>query len=154
MKFHLTVLILVILLLASSSTAKAQQPNAQDVSYCDLIRNPTSFYGKLIRVRAIYKYAFEIQRLDGPECCPEKPKDKIWVEIFPDDLNHNSRKLFRKFHEGTGIAFATFTGTFQGGGPFGDGGYRFQFTVNKIEKLEGTSNSSAGHPPWLPQNCL
>ena len=145
---------LAILFVSSWAPADAQQPEAgvHEISYCDLAKNPQSFSGKRIRVRAIYKYGFEIQRLDPPSCCTEN-RVKIWVEIEPH-LQGESLKLFRRFPKGMGIALATFVGTFESGGPYGDGGYRFKLTVDRIEKLEGAEKASPSHiPTWVPQNC-
>lgn len=53
-----------------------------------------------------------------------------------------------------GLALATFEGTFESGGPYGDGGYRLKFTVDKIEKLEAVAKPSTDHhPAWVPKDC-
>ena len=145
--------ILALVLLAIGGSAAAQKPEAaQEVPYCDLVKTPQAFAGKRVRVRAIYKYGFEIQRLDSPACCPERG-GKIWVEI-DSGLEGDSLKLYRKFPKGMGLALATFEGKFESGGPYGDGGYRLKFTVDKIEKLERTAKASARHDPsWVPKNC-
>jgi hypothetical protein len=143
-----------LVLLASRCCAATQKPEstAQAVSYCDLVKAPQHFAGKRIRVRAIYKYGFEIQRLDSPACCPERGV-KIWVEI-ETDLEADSLKAFHKFPKGMGLALATFEGMFESGGPYGDGGYHFKFTVDKIEKLETVAKpSTAHHPAWVPKDC-
>jgi hypothetical protein len=145
---------LVLALLSLSCSAAAQEPKsaAQEVSFCDLVKAPEQFSGKRIRVRAIYKYGFEIQRLDSPVCCPERGP-AIWVEI-DTELGRASRKLLHKFPEGMGLALATFVGTFEGDGPYGDGGYRFKFTVDEIRNLEATARASAhGEPAWVPKTC-
>jgi hypothetical protein len=142
----------VLLMLCRPAEARQSEATAQAVAYCDLVKSPQSFSGKRIRVRAIYKYGFEIQRLDPPMCCPEREL-KIWVEMEAK-LQGNSLKLFRKFPKGMGLALATFVGTFESGGPYGDGGYRFKFAVDEIEKLEGTAKASPSHnPAWVAQNC-
>jgi hypothetical protein len=134
------------------STAMLKSETAQQVSYCDLVKEPQQFAGKRIRVRAIYKYGFEIQRLDSPVCCPER-RTKIWVEI-ESKLEGNSLKLYRKFPRDMGLVLATFEGKFESGGPYGDGGYRLQLMVEQIEKLEAVAKASAQHDPaWVPKNC-
>jgi len=66
-------------------------------------------------------------------------------------LEGNSLKHYRKFPKGMGLALAIFEGRFESGGPYGDGGYRLKFTVQKIEKLEATAKASAHHDPdWVP----
>src|ERR1700730_7127418 len=93
----------ILTLLAFGSSALTQEPEAaaQEVSYCDLVRAPQLFSGKRIRVHAIYKYGFEIQRLDPPTCCPERGV-KIWVEIKAK-LQADSDKLYRKLPKGMGL---------------------------------------------------
>lgn len=144
---------LALMLLCTVSSAAAQAGGAaQEVSYCDLVKEPQHFAGKRVRVRAIYKYGFEIQRLDSPDCCLVHGA-KIWVEM-ESGLEGDSSKLYRKFPEGMGLALATFEGTFESGGPYGDGGYRLKFTVASIEKLEHTAKASVRHQPtWVPNNC-
>jgi hypothetical protein len=144
----------VLILSFSCCSAEAQKPEGavQDVSYCELVKTPQSFSGKRIRVRAIYRYGFEIQRLGQPACCSERAI-KIWVEMEAG-LQGHSLKIYRKFPKGMGLALATFAGTFESGGPYGDGGYRFKFTVDQIEKLEATAKPSPSHDEsWVPQNC-
>jgi hypothetical protein len=131
--------------LAQTSTANP----AQIVEYCQLVRAPSSFVGKRIRIRAVYSYMFEVSRLKPPACCPDRDVP-IWVD-FNEELEGSSRKLFHKFPKGMGFVLATFEGTLQGGGPYGDGGYRFKFAVDKIENLENKANPSPDHhPSWIP----
>src|SRR3954471_22589083 len=104
--------ILVWVLLAIGGSAAAPKPEAaHEVPYCDLVKTPQEFAGKRVRVRAIYKYGFEIQRLNSPACCPER-EAKIWVEI-DSGLEGESLKLYRKFPKGMGLALATFEGKFE-----------------------------------------
>jgi hypothetical protein len=128
-----------------------QAEKAMEVSYCQLAKMPESFVGKRIKVRAIYRYAFEINQLETAECCLEEIE--IWVEISPH-LQTPSAKLFRKLPKGTGLALVVFVGRFDEGtyGTFGD---RFQLAVDQIEKVERTSRSSRRQddPGWVPRNC-
>ncbi len=131
--------------------ALSASENPQEVKYCDLMRSPDTYLGKEIRIRAIYKYGFEMQRLESPDCCGEQPV-KIWVELGA--LSGHSRKLFHRFPKGMGLGLAIFTGVLDSGGPFGDGGYRYRFTVDQIEAIEATAHPSAmSLPSWVPQNC-
>ena len=125
---------------------------AQDVSYCDLARTPAQFSGKRVSVRAIYRYGFEVQSLDPPGCCPERA-GKIWLEMDPK-LGRGTLNLLHKFPKGMGLVLATFTGTLETGGPYGDGGYRSKFEIDRVEKIEATSKVHSGREPsWIPQNC-
>jgi len=151
-KLFIVGLVLALSVLRGPAGAQKSETTPQSVAYCDLAKAPLSFSGQRIRVRAIYKYGFEIQRLDPPECCPEHGL-KIWVDMEPARQS-DSRKLFDKLPKGMGLALATFVGTFESAGPYGDGGYRFKLTVNQIENLEGTAKASPSHnPAWVPQNC-
>jgi len=96
--------------LAQTSTANP----AQIVTYCQIIKAPSSLVGKRIRVRAVYSYMFELSRLKSPECCPDRDVG-IWVE-FNEEMKGSSKKLFHKFSEGMGTVLATFEGTLQDGG--------------------------------------
>jgi len=126
-------------------------PPPTSALYCALADDPSLFVGKQIVVRAVYRYGFEIQRLDPTECCPGK-KSKIWVEIGLMDAQ--SKRIFNKFPKGTGLALATFSGKFEVGGPFGDGGYRYRLSVDHIMRLEATGHpSEANQPPWTVSNC-
>jgi hypothetical protein len=147
------VLIVLLLTCCVSWASSNPQETPQDISYCDLAKNPSAFSGKRIRVRAIYRYAFEIQRLEAPMCCPEA-RPKIWMEINAN-LEGNSLKLFRKFPKGEGLVFATFIGTFESGGTYGTFADRHKLTVDQIERIERTARSSREQddPAWAPKNC-
>jgi hypothetical protein len=146
-------LVIASVLIPFSCFAKQKVENhggsAQEVTYCDLMRNPSSFTGRRIRVRAVYTYMFELSRLKPPVCCA-KSDVPIWVE-FSDQMKGNSRKLFHRFPKGMGFVLATFEGTFEGDGPYGDGGYRFKFAVDGIANLERKTNPRPPYrPEWVP----
>jgi hypothetical protein len=119
-------------------------------SYCALTADPASYVGKRVQVRAVYRYSFEVQDLDAPECCPGK-RIKIWVEIEPSDAK--SKRLFRKFPKAMGLVLATFSGTFETGGPFGNGG-RYRLAVDQIEKLEAVGDpAKTSELSWANHDC-
>src|SRR6266436_2730935 len=101
MKLWMVGPVLVLLAFSGSGAAQKPHPTVQEVSYCDLVKAPQQFAGKRIRVRAIYKYGFEIQRLDPPACCPEH-RVKIWVEVEAG-IEGGSLKVYRKFPKGMGL---------------------------------------------------
>lgn len=142
------------LLIASNCFARQSNNSAgspKEITYCQLIENPSAFVGKRIQVRAIYSYFFEVSRFKAPECCPGRDVS-IWVE-FDEDLEGKSKTLYGKFPKGMGSVLATFVGMLNGGGPYGDGGYRFLFTVERIEDLEHKAKPRLHHfPAWIP-NC-
>lgn len=137
-----------LILMASSAS-----PTVQTVTYCDLTKKASAFSGQQVRIRAIYRYAFELQRLEAPECCPEKD-GKIWVEIQPS-LDHRSEKLFRKFPKGEGVVLATFVGRFESGGTYGTFADRKRLLVEQIESVEKTAPSARRQaaPLWAARDC-
>lgn len=154
MRFCLGILAAIVLSCGTARPDTKPQTSKVDISYCRLASDPSTFSGKRIRIRAIYRYAFEIQRLESPTCCPQRGP-KIWVEISAG-LEGRSEKLFRKLDkQGAGVALVVFVGRFEGGGPYGSFGDRFQLSVDEIEKVERVSRSSLrqGDPAWVPQNC-
>jgi len=147
-----TVAISIVLLCCSANASSSPQKTAQELTYCDLARNPSAFSGKRIRVRAIYRYAFEIQRLEAPVCYPEGAK--VWLEIG-SGIEGSSLKLFRKFPKGEGLVLATFVGTFESGGAYGTFADKHKLTIDQIEKVERMAPSSGKQnaPVWVPKNC-
>jgi hypothetical protein len=151
MKFVLIVPMILLATCCVAGASKDQEAAAQDVKYCDLTKSPTAFSGKRIRARAIYSYMFEVSRLKPPECCPERDV-AIWID-FSEEMDGKSKKLIHSFPKGMGFVLATFSGVLESSGPYGDGGYRFKLTVDRIDKVEHRANPSPSHhPPWIP-NC-
>jgi hypothetical protein len=112
---------------------RAQQSVPPTVSYCDLVRSPEQYDGKEVNIFATYRYGFEWQEVFCLDC---RNVAKTWLEI-DDDMPSDSIKALRKAPKDAGIINAVFTGVFRSsGGPFGDGGYRFQFTAKRISKIE------------------
>jgi hypothetical protein len=124
----------------------------QDVTYCQLAKDPSAFSGKRIRIRAIYSYMFEVSRLKSPTCCSERDT-LIWVD-FDEDLQGNSKKLFHKFPQGMGVVLAVFVGKIETGKVYGHFGERVRLVVDQVEKIEDKAKPRAGrNPSWVPQNC-
>jgi hypothetical protein len=139
----------VVLLLSAVAAAESSAPVT--ISYCDLIRDPQSAVGKKITVRAVYRYGFELQRLDPADCCPGK-RLKIWVEM--GSSAGRSKKFLDRFPKGMGLALATFSGQFETGGPFGSGEYRFLFIVDDLSNVEAMAHpTDAEKPPWKIKDC-
>jgi hypothetical protein len=145
-------LVLSLLSLACAGTAQETASPVQQVDYCDLAKAPQSFAGKRIRVRAIYNYGFEMQRLDPPQCCEGKPV-KVWIELAgPDDLDRRSRRLVSRFPKGMGLALGVFVGVFETKGFYGHfGAYRYRLLVDRVEAVERTAHPPQAFPPsWAP----
>lgn len=145
--------LLLLLLSSSIPTASGAPRTAEAVVYCDLAENGSMFSGRQVRVRAIYRYAFEVQRLEAPECCSGRG-DKIWVEIQPS-LDRRSEKLFRRFPKGEGVVLATFVGRFESGGAYGTFADSKRLLVERIESVEKTASSARrqASPPWAARHC-
>jgi hypothetical protein len=146
-----TVLFAAFAVLSMNGTLKAQTA-PQNVSYCDLAKSPKEFTAKPIRVRAVYRYTLEMERLEASECCPTKGA-WIWFE-FGEKEDRSSRRVERKFPKGTGLVLATFEGVLEGPGNYGDGGYRFKFIVHRVTNLEhAVSPKPYEDFPWAPFPC-
>ncbi len=124
----------------------------QDVTYCQLAKDPSAFSGTRIRTRAIYSYMFEVSRLKSPTCCSERDA-LIWVD-FDEELQGNSKKLFHKFPKSMGLVLAVFVGKIETGKVYGPYGERVRLVVDQIEKVEEKAKPPAGqNPAWVPQDC-
>ena len=120
-------------------TANTQSKNNQElegytqVSYCDLIRNLKEYENKPIAVSASYRYGFEWQELFCMGC---RGQGKTWLE-FTEKNDKAVRRALRKAPRDHGIINATFYGILDGSkGPYGDGGYSYQFDVELVKDVE------------------
>ena len=102
------------------------------VSFCDLVRNPEKYDGKVLSVRATYRYGFEWQQFYCLDCLD---RGKAWLEI-PSDLDNTSEKALRRAPKGAGIVNLTVEGVFVSGGRFGHmNGYPYKFVVHKVRDV-------------------
>jgi hypothetical protein len=134
----------------SAAATPVDQPNSpvQDVSFCQLAKNPSESAGKLIRIRGIYRYVLEERDFEQPECCPEGALQHFRVvingnPIYPDAHSERlARKLTAKM---SGIALAVFVGTLHGDA----------LEVDSVERIERLSHpKDRDHdPPWVPRHC-
>ena len=126
----------------------------QDVTYCQLARDPSAYSGKRIRIRAIYSYMFEVSRLKSPTCCSDQnPQMQIWVD-FDEELKGSSKRLLHKFPQGMGEVLVVFVGKIETGKVYGPFGERVRLVVDRIEKFEKKANPDACQDSsWVPQNC-
>ena len=132
--------------------AKEPELAPEDVTFCELARNPTAYSGKQIRIRAVYSYMFEVSRLKSPTCCSGRG-ESIWVD-FDEELHGKSKRLFNSFPKGMGVVLAVFMGKFETGKVYGTFGERVRLVVNQIDKIEQKAKPASGqHPAWVPQNC-
>jgi len=135
----LSALVFSFLSLYQTARAASQSHDAaQQVTYCQLIANPGQYVGKRVRVRAIFRYAFELQRLEPETCCSGKGPG-IWVKMLLDS-DSPSEKRFRRLPKGEGIALLTVIGKFEKeNGMFGE---QFTLHVDELGKIERTSHSA------------
>ena len=135
-------------------TANSQSKNDQElegytqVSYCDLIRNMKEYENKPIAVSASYRYGFEWQELFCMGC---RGQGKTWLEFNEKSANAVRRSL-RNAPRDHGIINATFYGILEGSnGPYGDGGYAYQFDVESVKDVKVIYRDGRV-PELLPEN--
>jgi hypothetical protein len=103
------------------------------VRYRDLIRNLKEYEHKRVAVSASYRYGFEWQELFCLEC---RDQGKTWLEVTEKNANAFRRAL-RTAPRDHGIINATFYGILDGSnGPYGDGGYAYQFEVELVKDVK------------------
>jgi hypothetical protein len=103
------------------------------VTLCDLLRSPEKHNGEEVRVRATYRYGFEVSQLYCLDCAD---KGKVWLQI-PTDLGNASERSLRKLPEGAGIVNLTVQGVFSSGETYGhENGYRYQIVADKISEVK------------------
>lgn len=146
MKKCIYVIVICILLPYSSSSTFSHATNRcqsvalkqHSLSYCEMISDPSRYDGKDVTIQASYRYEFETMELFCLGC---RDRGKTWV-IFDKDLSKQDQNELAKAPKGSGIINAMFTGTFQSSnGMYGHlGGYKFQFIVKSISKVEVVSD--------------
>jgi hypothetical protein len=139
MDAHLIIVLLVALLGVRAAQVKTETPSSvPTVFYCELIRDPNLYEGKLVRVAATWNYGFEWSYLYHRDCIGRE--NKAWVEFVDEDKGCErtkkvSKKLKDKFDNKADIVAV---GTLQGGGGYGDGGYQYQFVITCLEEAKQT----------------
>ena len=137
-------LLVAVALLASLPLAVANDlADAQTITYCDLIKAPRAFDGKLVRVRALYETDFEKMALTAPACTTPLPM--TWVDFERAWESRTSWRLRRamiaarsKWNLQTDVVLI---GRFKAGASFGHNGmYPFLLEVYKVEALKPSGN--------------
>lgn len=139
------------LLLSSGCAAqlKPRRHEIQNVSYCQLTAEPRVFDGQRVRLRTILVLGFEISHLESPQCCPSG-NVRIFVTM-DEGLDGRSKRIFHKLEKHSEISLIVASGIFESRGPYGPSADRFQFMVEKIEKVEQHGRSFHGRPS--PEYC-
>lgn len=122
----------------------AQQP--ERVSYCHLINVPDHFDGRLVTLKASYRYGFEWQELFCVSC---GGTERVWLNLGDEHSKTLSREL-RRLPKHQGTINGTFTGVFRGkASAYGDGGYKYQLDLTALTGVDVVSKSGAV-PAALP----
>jgi hypothetical protein len=142
------------LLTGTLSRATAQNREYLTVSYCELMRSPEQYRGKVVRVSAIYRYGFEWSELYCLECVSEA---KTWVDLDESFVSSTKANLRKKIgpHGVTGRTVrVTMVGRFDVGGGYGHMGvYRFRLIVDRLEDAKVIVDDSS-LPSALPKRVL
>lgn len=136
-----------VFLAASTVPSVNAETQAETVTYCQILKAPNAFDGKLIRITGVYKYSFETQRLFPSTCC-EDLDPKMWIEF--GELDARSRKRVHHFPKGTGMVLGTFVGRL-GHSPNPQGA-QFTLTVTTVENVERVTKEIE-KATWAPPLC-
>jgi hypothetical protein len=120
---------------------------AQDVSFCELIRNPKHYDNLIVRTEALIHRNQENEFLDDTRCDVEEG-GRVWA-TFETSYEYSDENLKRQLIElirpkpgiPTGTARVTVVGRFDGPdrGPYGHlDGYTLRFAVIRLERVERT----------------
>lgn len=111
------------------------------LSYCALLKSPSRYDGKLIRVKASWQFGFETTFLYDHECS-EQPK--AWLE-FVDDKDACPETKGNRSAPGKNDkeADVTVVGRLYGPGRYGHlGAYEFKFVVVCMEEIKVTVSNN------------
>jgi hypothetical protein len=142
-----SILVSLVLLTGSSvaggpypSSSPSERQNVPIISYCDLLKDQKLYDGKLVRLKASWRFGFETTCLYDPQCS-ELPK--AWLEFGDEkDLCRETAAKRTVPVQSDKEAEVTVTGTLQGPGRYGHlGDYQFKFVVQCLEKIKVTSSS-------------
>jgi len=143
-----------LLLTGTLSHATAQDREYPTVGYCDLMRSPEQYRGKVVRVTAIYRYGFEWSELYCLECVSEA---RTWVDLDESFVSSTKANVRKKIgpHGGQGRTVrVTMVGRFDVGGGYGHmGAYRFRLMVDRLEAAKVILDNSPS-PSALPKEVL
>jgi hypothetical protein len=102
------------------------------VPFCDVLRNPEKYKGKVVRVRATYRSGFEWSYLYCLDC---RDRGRVWLD-FSWDLDKASQKALKRAHKHDGLCNLTVEGTLASGGHYGHmGAYQYEFTANRVSDV-------------------
>jgi hypothetical protein len=134
--------LIIMLTIASLGTHPAQikqtaTESVPTISYCELLREPNLYQGKLVRIAATWNYGFEWSYLYHRECMEQR--NKAWVEFVDDEEGcPQTEKVSKRLKDGfDNKADVVAVGTLSGGGGYRHmNGYKYQFTIKCLEKAK------------------
>ena len=142
---HISIALLVLLFAGVAFAQDGEANVTQVVEFCDLMADPAKYDGKTVKVRATWRYGFEWDELYCRGC---RELGKTWRTVA--ELDKETRTKVKRLPKESGTVNAVFTGVFRmSGGPFGDGSYRFQFEMSRMESPQLLTRAS-GVPEHLP----
>lgn len=107
------------------------------LSYCDLLKSHSRYSGKLVRLKASWRFGFERSFLSGKECSEQS---MAWLE-FVDDKDACPQSKENRTLPGANDkeADVTVVGRLYGPGKYGHlGAYEYKFVVTCMEKIKVT----------------
>jgi len=109
------------------------------VEYCELIKNPSLYDGKRVRVEATYRYGYEWSEIYCTDCFDLMKR--TWVEFDNLDESCTSKKFLKKLRKDSPkgrTLSVVFSGTFESAkNRYGHlNGYQFQLDVSCVEKAK------------------
>ena len=142
-----SVLVLISLTFFSVATY-AQTP----VKLCDLLQNPEKYRDQTVNVRATFRYGFEWQQLYCLDCLD---KGRAWLSL-PNDMDDESKRIFKKMPKGAGIVNVTVVGVLHFGSSYDHlNGYRYELIAQEIRDVvviqkgsKDPATESTAEPQW------
>jgi hypothetical protein len=96
------------------------------MDFCELMRHPEEYNGKLVKIRATWIYGFEWSYLHCLGC-----EGRVWLETA--ELDETSEKALKRTPKGAAILNVDVEGVFQSGGGFGHmNGYKYQLRAQTM----------------------
>ena len=132
-----------LLTFASAVIAKAQgcdeDPPAEPVAYCALVRDPGKYDGKLVLTEAVWESALHSGVLANRACPPERERSSLTLPSFPEGSNFNSalrRRLWKIAGEGK-AARVYLIGIFRAnrGRDYGPDAQRFKIDIHCLLRV-------------------
>src|SRR5437588_7666904 len=120
---------------AQNTNNSSSASDVQTIPFCELVRNPKIYDGKLVRVRAIFSSNFEKSVLSAPDC----PAEATWLHVPDSYASCTKRKVQKKFEDapwGQGRD-VVIVGRLESKGSYGHlGMYPYRFVATCVESIQ------------------